>query len=316
MRAVGPAVWTAWKGQLLRDLFRLTEATLHGGRSSEGAVSRHLADLALQTKQRLVAALGAGLPEGWLDALEDGYWLTSDDSSFEWHARELAEAQAEGAAIWVSARVVEAQGKTDVLVFAPDRRGLFASLSSSLALAGADIVSARVYTTRAGAAFDVFSIQSQDRRAFGVDNPAALKRLISGVEHAAREDVSPPPLAPVARRASAFAIEPWVRVENDVSANATILEASGRDRRGLLAALAGVCAEVGVSVVSAHINTYGERAADVFYVQDERGGRVAAPRRIALLRRKLDDVLREAEPSGPTDPRKSPLAVGRASTAR
>ena len=38
IRAVGPSVWNDWKGQLLRDLYRLTEATLHGGRSDEESV--------------------------------------------------------------------------------------------------------------------------------------------------------------------------------------------------------------------------------------------------------------------------------------
>lgn len=315
MRAVGPAVWTEWKGQLLRDLFRLTEATLHGGRSNEEAVRRHLSGLAEQAKARLVAVAGheSTPPAGWLDALEDGYWLNNDDGALEWHVRELLAAQ--GAPLHVAVRISEEQGKTDVLVFAPDRPGLFASLAASLAGAGADIVSARAYTTRAGAALDVFSIQSQDRRAFGIDDAVMLKKLIGKIKHAAREDVALPQAAPVSRRASAFSVEPWVRIDNDMSANATVIEASGRDRLGLLAALAHVCAAAGLSISSAHINTYGERAVDVFYVQDE-GGRIADPRRIAMLRGKLDEVLRAAEPAAPTGPRKTPLAVGRASTGR
>ncbi|MEQ1808979.1 MAG: hypothetical protein ABL889_03565, partial [Terricaulis sp.] len=63
--------------------------------------------------------------------------------------------------------------------------------------------------------------------------------------------------------------------------------------------------------------TYGERASDVFYVQEEEGGgQIANPRRIASVRAKLEDVLRAAEPAAPADPAKAPLAVARASTAR
>ena len=55
IRAVGPNVWNDWKGQLLRDLYRLTEAALHGGRSDEEGVRAHLAAIASEAKAQLVA---------------------------------------------------------------------------------------------------------------------------------------------------------------------------------------------------------------------------------------------------------------------
>jgi [protein-PII] uridylyltransferase len=77
-----------------------------------------------------------------------------------------------------------------------------------------------------------------------------------------------------------------------------------------------VCAGANVSIVSAHIDTYGERASDVFYVQEEGGGQISSPHRIAAVRAELETVLRAAEPAAPADPARTPLAVGRASTAR
>ena len=56
IRAVGPGVWNDWKGQLLRDLYRLTEAALHGGRSDEEGVRAHLAEIAGEAK----AAIAGG----------------------------------------------------------------------------------------------------------------------------------------------------------------------------------------------------------------------------------------------------------------
>ncbi|HVY03541.1 MAG TPA: [protein-PII] uridylyltransferase, partial [Caulobacterales bacterium] len=46
IRAVGPGVWNSWKGQLLRDLYRLTEAIFHGGRTDESGIRDRLADQA------------------------------------------------------------------------------------------------------------------------------------------------------------------------------------------------------------------------------------------------------------------------------
>src|SRR5665213_3263398 len=39
IRAVGPGVWNGWKGQLMRELYRATEAVFRGGRGSEAAAA-------------------------------------------------------------------------------------------------------------------------------------------------------------------------------------------------------------------------------------------------------------------------------------
>jgi [protein-PII] uridylyltransferase len=318
IRAVGN-VWNDWKGQLLRDLYRLTEAALHGGRSDEEGVREHLAEIAGAAKERLLQDIGGARTElqAWLDALDDSYWLNHDADALKWHALEVIRARTEHAIPHVATRIREAQGVTEVLVYAGDRPGLFASLASAISASGADIVGARVHTSKDGAAFDVFSIQTTGHKPFGMNDVRSLDALIAKLTRAALSDHAPPPPAPASRRTAAFTIEPWVRIDNDITPSATVIEASGRDRLGLLADLAHVCAESKVSIVSAHIDTYGERASDVFYVQEEDGGgQITNSRRIAAVRAQLEDVLRAAEPAAPADPAKAPLAVARASTAR
>ncbi|MBL8530897.1 MAG: [protein-PII] uridylyltransferase [Hyphomonadaceae bacterium] len=317
IRAVGPSVWNDWKGQLLRDLYRLTEAALHGGRSDEQSVREHLAQLAREAKTELLrhVAVDDDLA-GWLDALEDGYWLNHDAEALAWHAREVMAARKGRAIPHVAARIRPVQAVTEVIVYAGDRPGLFASFAAAIATCGGDIVNARVHTTKDGAAFDVFSVQTSDRQPFGADDPEALEAMITRLNRAALEDVPAPPPRPASRRSSAFAIDPWVRLDNALTPEATVVEASGRDRLGLLAGLSRVFAESKVTISSAHIETLGERAWDVFYVQEEGGGQITNPRRVSSLRAKLEGVLRAAEPAAPADPARQPLAVARASTAR
>ncbi|MGE0596349.1 MAG: [protein-PII] uridylyltransferase [Hyphomonadaceae bacterium] len=317
IRAVGPGLWNDWKGQLLRDLYRLAEAVFHGGRSDEESVRLQLAEGAASAKQRVLEALSdaeEGVLAVWFAALEDGYWLSHDPDSLSWHAREVLNARAGRAIPHVATRVRATQGVTDVLIYAGDRPGLFASLAAAITSCGADIANARIYTTRDGAAFDVFSLQSTNRKAFGADDPRALARLVERLHCAALEDQKLPPAPPTPRRTAVFRIEPWVRIDNGISPAATVIEASGRDRPGLLAALARVLAEANVSISSAHLDPYGERVSDVFYVQEALGGQISNLRRIAALREKLEAVLRAAEP--PAEAGKSALAVARASTAR
>jgi [protein-PII] uridylyltransferase len=318
IRAVGN-VWNDWKGQLLRDLYRLTEAALLGGRSDEEGVRAHLAEIAADAKAQLLKDIGgarADVLQAWLDALDDGYWLNHDADALKWHALEVMRARTDRAIPHVASRVRESPGVTELLVYAGDRAGLFASLASAISSSGADIVGARVHTSNDGAAFDVFSIQTTGHKPFGINDPRSLDALTAKLTRAALSDhAAPPPGAP-SRRNAAFTIEPWVRIDNDITPHATVIEASGRDRLGLLADLAHVCVEANVSIASAHIDTYGERASDAFYVQEEGGGQITNPRRIASVRAKLEAVLRAAEPAAPADPAKAPLAVAPASTAR
>jgi len=321
IRAVGPGVWNGWKGQLLRDLYRLTEAAFHGGRTDEVGVRERLADQALEIKTELIAAAKPG-PRlvQWLDTLDDAYWLSFDREALRWHV-EAASAFLSGGGdalgVHVAARAMPKKGVTEMLVHARDRPGLFASLAAALAAGGADVSDARVHTTRDGQAFDVFSILDAEGAPFGGDDPRVLQRLVARVQAAAEGAPQPAPgKRPVQRRAAAFTIEPWARIDNDLSRTATVIEVSGRDRPGLLASLAQVLADAEASIVSAHIDAYGERVADVFYVTESGGAQITDPARIALLQHRLTEALRESEPDAPVDPARQRLAVAKASTGR
>ncbi len=317
IRAVGPGVWNGWKGQLLRDLYRLTEAAFHGGRTDEIGVRERLAEQAREIRQAVVAQVAPGPDVAWwLETLDDAYWLSFDREAHAWHAQTMGEASTtEG--VHVAARAMPAKGVTELLVHAPDRPGLFAALAAALAAGGADVTDARVYTTSDGRAFDVFSILDSEGLPFGATDPQTLERMLARVSAAARGAAQPSPAKrPVQRRHAAFAIEPWARIDNDLSHSATVIEVSGRDRPGLLAALAAVLADAGVSVVSAHIDSYGERVADVFYVTGADGGQIKAPAAMEALSAQLTAALREDEPEAPADPARQRLAVARASTAR
>ncbi|HVV31937.1 MAG TPA: [protein-PII] uridylyltransferase [Vitreimonas sp.] len=317
IRAVSSNVWNDWKGQLLRDLYRLTEATLHGGRSDEESVRAHLAEMAGEAKEKLRQSEKPD-PEldDWLASLEDAYWLSHDMDALSWHAREVLQACEARAIPHVAARVRPERGITEVIIYAGDRPGLFASLCAAITASGGDIASARAYTTRDKGAFDVFFVQTPDRRAFGGGNPGLMEAMTSRLTRAALEDMPTPAPQPMSRRARAFAIEPWVRLDNDVTPLATIVEASGRDRPGLLAELAKAISTEGLTISSAHIDTYGERASDVFYVQDEEGAQILAEERGAALKAALQSVLRAVETAAPADSADRPLAVAQASTAR
>lgn len=314
IRAVGPGVWNGWKGQLLRELYAATEAVFRGGRGSDAAqaVRRHQAAAAADARARLVTADRAAAD--WATTMEDAYINIFPNAEIVQHATLAARASSSGGAA-AEARVRPELNAAEVIVAAEDRERLFGDLAQAITAAGANVLGARVFTSRSGQALDVFYLQDVTGQPYGCDNPRALPRLAQALEAAGRgepvkiESSRPADLG----RAAAFSITPTVMLDNDASEQATVIEVSGRDRRGLLVGLAQTLSEAGLSIVSAHIDSYGERAVDAFYVVGQDGQKLTESRRTAGLKAALIEVLEDADAA----PRpRANLQRARASVAR
>jgi [protein-PII] uridylyltransferase len=124
-----------------------------------------------------------------------------------------------------------------------------------------------------------------------------LARLRTAIEDALANRVKlVPQLAarPLARpRADAFEVRPRVEFDNKASNRFTVVEVNARDRPALLNRLARALFESRLMVHSAHIATYGERAADTFYVTDLLGEKIDAPARLKAVEKRLIDAAGE-----------------------
>jgi [protein-PII] uridylyltransferase len=296
IRAVGPGVWNGWKGQLIRELFTATEAVFRGGRSDPGTDLRRLqTQTAKEARARLVAADASAAD--WAPGMEDAYFASFEAADQALHADLIRRAGQDGGAAAI-ARLRPDRNATEVTIAAHDRAGLFADLATALSGLGANVVGAKVYTTRGGQALDVFHVQDNTGAPFGGETPRLVERLAAAMEAAGRGE----PICIEARRivslgkAAAFSIAPAVALDNDTSEDATVVEASGRDRPGLLAALARTLADAGLSIQSAHIDNYGERAVDAFYVQDG-GAKLTEARRANALKVNLLKALNDDDPA-------------------
>ncbi|ATQ41071.1 [protein-PII] uridylyltransferase [Caulobacter mirabilis] len=315
IRAVGPGVWNGWKGQLMRELYAATEAVFRGGRGSDPAASarRHQSSIAAEARTTLIAADPAA--KGWAEAMEDAYFTAFGPEELSAHAALARRAQIQGGAA-AETRIRPDRNAAEIVVAAKDRRGLFADLALVISGLGGNVVGARVFTSAQGQALDVFHVQDVTGSAIGCDNPRILRRLADALEAAGRGEPATfePRKAPELGRAAAFAISPTVMLDNEASEDATVIEASGRDRPGLLEALARVLSDAGLSIISAHIDGYGERAVDAFYVQTQGGGKLADTRKANGLKNTLLEVL-EAE-EGQSARGRPRLERARASVAR
>lgn len=293
IRAVGPNVWNAWKGQLLGDLFHNTEAALRGGRTDETSVTAELQARAEGNREMVREQVGE-VPQIMLE-MDEAYWTGFDAETLVEHAVRLSDN--EGVIVNAETRGDE---RTVLFVSAPDRVGLFARITQAIGSLDAQTVAAQVFTGPSGRIIDVFVLEDGDGNPFAKNDRGRLDRLENIIHKAIDADADLPEVSlRQNQRKAAFIVQPRVTISEDASQAHTVIDVSGRDRPGLLSDVSAVLAAAGISIVSAHVGSYGERVFDAFYVTLPDGFDEDMK---SSLRDQLLAALGREEPEGPRSP--------------
>jgi len=186
-----------------------------------------------------------------------------------------------------------------VIVAAPDRRGLLASVAGTLALHGLDVRSADA-TGEEGVAIEIFTVEvgrgswpdaarlREDLEAVLSDRLALDDRLAAKAHDYARR-------GPTAARPTSLQVE----VENDASASSTIVEIRAPDEVGLLHRVTRALFDCDLNVVSARVSTIGSEVVDAFYVRDASGAKVTDPAALQKLTEQVGAAISiDAPPAG------------------
>jgi len=284
IRAVGPGVWNSWKRQLLGDLYEAAEEVLRLGHKRKGrgervAAKQEALRRAIDLPERDFATLRKRLPES--------YWIAEPEDILVNNAQHIVEAG--DSPLSIAAQYYPQRGATLVTVYASDHPGLFYRVAGAIHLAGGNIIDARIHTMRDGMAIDNFLVQDPLGGAF--HDPGQLDRIKRAIEdslanrHRLITKLAARPLPRT--RAEAFEIVPNVLIDNKASNRFTVIEVNAGDRPALLFSLANALFQSKVTVHSAHVATYGERAVDTFYVTDLLGGKIESKGRLQTLERRL-----------------------------
>ena len=191
-----------------------------------------------------------------------------------------------------------ARGTTLVAIYATDHPGLFYRIAGAISLAGGNIFDARIHTTRDGMAIDNFVVLDPLGRPFV--EPAQLARLRRSIEDVLSgrirlaDKLAARPLA--RRKAELFRVEPRVLIDNKASNRYTVIEVNASDRPALLYALTNGLFQQKLTIHSAHIATYGEKATDTFYVTDLTGAKIDNPVRLKAIEKRLLAIAATASP--------------------
>ena len=284
MRATSPIVWNAWKGALFRDLFARTMAAF--GEGDAGAGTPQIEAL----REALLPQFSADEVEHYFEQASPGFLTGCPPEQHAVILRMLKNPKP----VMMHVGHHRARNLSDIVIATPDQHGLFSKLAGAMTLAGANIMNARIHTLKDGMAVDMFQVQSAAGEVF--DKKDKLNAMQSLIEQAlsGRLDLKAELERRKAKGSGQRLIVPipgQVFVDNTASNLHSVIELSGQDRPGFLYAVTRAISELGLTIATAHIATYGAQASDVFYVKDIFGMKITHDARIRQIREKLLEAI-------------------------
>jgi len=290
IRAVGPGVWTGWKGSLLRSLYYATEPLLSGGHSQISQSDR-IEKAKSSLRNRLVNWSDEEF-ETYQKRHYKPYWLRSDIEQQFKHANMIRTSDKANKPFCGSTEVKSFEQITEISFYTTDHPRLLTMIAGACTMAEASIVGAQITSMRDGQALDTLQL----RRVFVLDEDEKIRahriiqtvqELLQGKRYLNNIEVKN---SRFNRRLKPFKVPAEVLISNNLSNKFTVIEVSGLDRTGLLRDLTIEISDLNLTIGSAHISTYGEKAVDVFYVTDLTGSKIDNTARQNRIHTRLIEV--------------------------
>lgn len=296
IKAVGPKTWTSWKGQLLSDLYLRTDLEL--SQDHEKELHDKQLDI-IKDRLRQLMQEGNSLPkeaEEFIETLPKNYLLNFPENLIRDHYRRISALRQKGQEVIMEFSSDPDKAVTKATIICLDRKGLIAQLAGAFALSGVDIVNAQIFTLPPGIALDNFILQNRVGEAIPEYKFPDIEMKIRNVLRNPEDELSKLHQLPLYTNPAiaSFPVVPRVRIHQDASDDFTVLDISGRDKRGLVHALASCLSHFGCSIASAKVATFGHRAVDVFYIVGSDGKKLNDPKMIQSLTSALMDILRDS----------------------
>ncbi|MHB1804161.1 MAG: ACT domain-containing protein, partial [Acidithiobacillus ferrooxidans] len=288
MRATNPELWNDWKGLLLSTLYRATATELQREDRQTRDLPQIISDKQQAVLQKIASTDHSRVHTLW-QQLSGPYFLRYTEDELLWHCREILAHKSRKALVAVRPHAPEG---SEVLIYGPDRPGLFQQITGALDRQSLNIIDARIDTSEDGRAIDTFLV-IDNSHAFAhsaqahADLAAELRAVLEG------EAVRKPRfgLRHCDPRHRFFAHVPAeIRVDNGVLPRYTLLEVRAADHLGLLYQVGETLRALQLNIHGAKVSTFGERVEDTFFILNERGRKLTETQVGALIHA-LSDIL-------------------------
>ncbi|MBW2519334.1 MAG: [protein-PII] uridylyltransferase [Deltaproteobacteria bacterium] len=287
IKAVGPDVWSQWKGFLLQELYEKTYDALERGNFMRDLRSERVRNRKRKVLEALNEEFDEKVIKDHLRTMGSRYLLSQRSWQMIEHVRLELNRGSSPVAMQVT-HDLEAE-YTQVVISTIDVPALFSMIAGVMAANGINILGAQIFTRSNGNALDILHV---NKPIGGIlDNEAkwekVRKDLIAVLE--GRQQVAK--LVKKRQKSSTLITEKKrprspsrINFDNETSVEYTVIDIFTHDQIGLLYRVTQSLADFGLYIFVAKISTKVDQVADTFYVKDIFGQKVQDPAKIEELR--------------------------------
>lgn len=268
IRATNPKRWNSWLRSLMVELYTSTRRALLDGLDNVPAQE----ELIYNKKSEAIRILHDHtispheVQKMWV-CIGDDYFLHHSPDEIAWHYRMILSYQADEKSIVAVRRETE-HGGTEVLIYGPEQKNLFATSTFTLDRLGLSVVDARFMTTATNRFFNTFLVLENGH---AITSTHRVKEIVAALEKGLMSKKAPP--RKVARRESRrlkhFDRPTFVDFSQDIQNQRTNMRISTLDRPGILSKVGRAFINCNVYLHNARVATLGAEVDDFFIITDQ-----------------------------------------------
>jgi len=295
INATNPTLWNGWRAALMEQLYSATKKALRHGLEKPIDRYEYVQDVQRQALDKLKEhKIDSNLVRPMWNQVDEDYFVRERVSDIVWHADAILAQDVRDEPIILIRDDISRRsdaGFTQIFIHTHDRKDLFVSIVTAINQLDLSIVDARIATSASGLTFNTFTVLENDGQPVG-EKPTRIRKIRSTItSFLAQDEINFKLNRRIPRLMKQFKQKTRVTLSPAPNHDATSLEVTTPDRPGLLAVLAKVFVEVGISLISAKITTLGERVEDVFYITDQNGSPITDPASIAHITDRICETI-------------------------
>lgn len=283
--ATGPAAWSEWTANLLRELFLKTLNVIENGELASAEAIAIIDRKRGQLAAAAAATTGSAPQGGLLEAMSPRYLLLMPADDIAQHIDLYNRLVAPAEFVW-EIQPSQDNSTRSVTICAADRPGLISKIAGVFTLNNINILNVQAFTWRNQVALDIFTVTPPPDAIFEAEK---WQKTETNLAAALAGDLDLSTALKKRRPAGKQAgprglIKPHrVIVDNATSSFFTIVEVYTYDFPGLLYAVTDALFRCGLNIWVAKIATKADQVVDVFYVRDANGEKIDSPEKVGLI---------------------------------
>lgn len=292
VRAVGPDIWTKWKGALFHELYVKTAVILERGSYVVEDTLKKMPGMEKSVAQRLEGVLAHEVVHDFFELLPHRYFLTNEPEVIAEHLVAISKLNEKPFVVQINQR--PEWNYTEITFCTVDIHGLFSRVTGIMAAHNINIIGAQIYTMKNGLILDVLQTNSSlgkmitdEGRLRSIEED--MGKVLTG--HISIESLIGERAPSILAQKEQPPIRTSIAIDNEVSEGFTVIDIKTADSVGLLHTITKVISRLGLLISIAKVSTKGGEATDIFYVLDEAMKKIVKEAKLREITESLYEAL-------------------------